>query len=125
MPRTPRSPSGMRHSLCAFETSLRRADDRLRAPPVQLDLGAGSLPFRAAGGRTGVARRLNPGPSLRSLSLARLDRLDVLEAFHRVLHPEHSVVDAGGVERRPRLVGELVEVREELLDLLLDGHEQP
>src|SRR5262249_44357339 len=39
--------------------------------------------------------------------------------------PQESVADATRIEGGPFLVRKLVVVREEVLDLLLDGHEQP
>src|SRR5262245_31685584 len=48
-----------------------------------------------------------------------------LESLHALRLPQHAVPDAPGIDRRALLVRELVEVREELLDLPLDGYQQP
>src|SRR5262245_29992454 len=72
-------------------------------------------------GRAWVEGRLS---SIRPLSAWR-EAFQLLQAPHRILLAKHSIIYAAGVEGCPRLVGELLEIREELLDLALDRHEQP
>src|SRR5262245_37779353 len=99
---------------------IARAGDavrRTRAPSAMTD-------------RTG--RRMRPPVRVRTSvmgwrprSMLRGERFHVLQALHRLLLAEHAVADAARVERAALLVRELVVVREELLDLPLDRHEQP
>ena len=53
------------------------------------------------------------------------DPLEVFQALHGILLPQQAVIDAAGVERAPCLVRVLIEVGKKLLDLPLDGHQQP
>src|SRR5215475_15528426 len=66
-----------------------------------------------------------PTGASRERSACRSEALQVFQPFQGGLLPQQPVIDAAGIQRTALLVGELVEVREELLDLPLDGYEQP
>src|SRR4051812_30559719 len=58
-------------------------------------------------------------------SLVRLHPLKLVEPLQGRLLPEQSVIDPARVQRTALLVGELIEIGEELLDLSLYRHDQP
>src|SRR5262245_56940555 len=86
--------------------------------------GRGREAARAAESRRGALRGVPRRDAPRGAS-SRLQAFQFLEPLQCVLLSQQPVADAGGVERTARLVRKLVEVREELLDLALDGNEQP
>src|SRR5215469_16163319 len=57
--------------------------------------------------------------------LSRREAFQILQSPHRILLTKHPIIYAASVERCSRLIGELLEIRKELLDLSLNRHKQP
>ena len=74
---------------------------------------------------SGEAKSPRMKGSARSLPLSRIKSFKFLEPSHRVLLPQHRVIDAAGIKGITRLIRVLLEIAEELLDLSLHGYEQP
>src|SRR5262249_24127437 len=66
------------------------------------------------------------GPSVQGArSVGRAYAFQLLEALHRLGLLQKPVSDPAGIEGTPLLMRKLVVIREELLDLPLDGHQEP
>src|SRR5262249_27249663 len=89
-------------------------------PTVRVQGCEGSRLKSAPGAPRGVTRN---APTHDASS--RFQVFQFLEPLQCVLLSQQSVTDAGGIERTARLVRKPVEAREELLDLALNGNEQP
>src|SRR5262245_644148 len=100
---------------------IARAGDASR--PARM---ASAIPDRTSGRvRPPVRVRTTSVMCAGARSMLRSERLNLLQSLHGLLLPKQAVADAGGVQRGALLMRELIVVREELLHLRLDGHDQP
>ena len=72
-----------------------------------------------------ITSQEQPADNAPCAHLSGCQPFNLFEALHSLRLPQHAVTDASGIERRALLVRERVEVCEELLDLPLDGDQQP
>src|SRR5262245_31100632 len=82
-------------------------------------------PWNVSASAERMRRASRKWPGRRLLLLWRKALLDVAELLQRRLLLQEAVVDPACIERAARLVWELIEIREKLLDLALDRHQQP